>query len=220
MAGCHSFCLFFIFCITYIHSITFIQYIYPSPFAGASLHLLIACKLSGRNLLVVPSRESKSGLPYSKQTRYHTEPCRTINKMGSSKTESKTLLWCRVVCKGRERNPSPCRGCVTLWRQICPTPLPYPTLLVSCEIADSQPNQTICPRRNCCQVLTGDYRPILHKFQPQGEKSALYTHSKCTQYTFLAGSFWVLQWPPIRKSPITFPSTPSSSLYISVDACV
>jgi hypothetical protein len=27
---------------TYIHSITFIQYIYPSPFAGASLHLLIA----------------------------------------------------------------------------------------------------------------------------------------------------------------------------------
>ncbi len=55
---------------TYIHSITFIQYIYPSPFAGASLHLLIAWKLSGKTLPVVPSRESNSGLPYSKPTRY------------------------------------------------------------------------------------------------------------------------------------------------------
>ncbi len=31
---------------TYIHSITFVQYIYPSPFAGASLHLLTACQLT------------------------------------------------------------------------------------------------------------------------------------------------------------------------------
>jgi hypothetical protein len=28
---------------TYIHTITFIQYIYPSPFAEASLHFFIAC---------------------------------------------------------------------------------------------------------------------------------------------------------------------------------
>ncbi len=55
---------------TYIHSITFIQYIYPSPFAGASLHLLIAWKLSGKTLPVVPSRESNLGLPYSKSTLY------------------------------------------------------------------------------------------------------------------------------------------------------
>ncbi len=61
---------FHIFFITYIHSITFMQYNYPSPFAGVSVHLLIACKLSGRNLPVVPSRESNSGLPYSKPTRY------------------------------------------------------------------------------------------------------------------------------------------------------
>jgi hypothetical protein len=27
----------------------FVQYIYPSVFAGASLHLLVACKLSGKN---------------------------------------------------------------------------------------------------------------------------------------------------------------------------
>ncbi len=44
VAVCHTFCLFFLF-ITYstdIHSITFIQSTYPSPFAGAFLHLLIA----------------------------------------------------------------------------------------------------------------------------------------------------------------------------------
>ncbi len=56
----------------YIHSITvtFIQHIYPSPFCGVSLHFLIACKLSGKNLSVVPSQESNSDLPYSKPTRY------------------------------------------------------------------------------------------------------------------------------------------------------
>jgi hypothetical protein len=72
VAGCHSFCLLFIFynIHTYIHSITFIQYIYPSPFAEASLHFFIACLLSGKDLPVVPSRESNSGLPYSKPTRY------------------------------------------------------------------------------------------------------------------------------------------------------
>ncbi len=80
VAGCHSFCLFFIFynTHTYIHSITFIQHIYPSSFAGASLHFIIACKLSETNLPVVPSRESNSGLPYSKLTRYqlsHDAPC-------------------------------------------------------------------------------------------------------------------------------------------------
>jgi hypothetical protein len=43
---------------------------HPSPFAEASLHFLIACMLSGKDLPVVPSRESNSGLPYSKPTRY------------------------------------------------------------------------------------------------------------------------------------------------------
>jgi hypothetical protein len=39
LAGCHSFCLFFVFFITYIHSFSHIhtiQYIYPSPFDEAS----------------------------------------------------------------------------------------------------------------------------------------------------------------------------------------
>ncbi len=53
--------LYYIFYIynlhTYIHSITFIQYIYPSPFAGASLHLLITWKLSGKTLQEVPRIE-------------------------------------------------------------------------------------------------------------------------------------------------------------------
>jgi hypothetical protein len=55
--------------ITYIHSFIQSQYIHPSPFAEASLHILIACVLSGENFPVVPSRESNSGLPYSKPTR-------------------------------------------------------------------------------------------------------------------------------------------------------
>jgi hypothetical protein len=62
--------IFHILLHTYIHLITFFQYIYPSPFAEASLHIVIACKLSGKNLPVVPSRESNSGLPYSKPTCY------------------------------------------------------------------------------------------------------------------------------------------------------
>jgi hypothetical protein len=50
VAGCHS--LLFIFRIfynihTFIYSITFTQYIYPSPFAEAFVHFLIACLLSG-----------------------------------------------------------------------------------------------------------------------------------------------------------------------------
>ncbi len=63
---------------TYIHSITFIQYIHPSSFAGASLHLLIAWKLSGKTIPVVPSRELNPGLPYSKPICYqlrHAAPC-------------------------------------------------------------------------------------------------------------------------------------------------
>ncbi len=38
--------VYFSYFITYIHTFTFIQYIYPSPFAEASLHFFIACLLS------------------------------------------------------------------------------------------------------------------------------------------------------------------------------
>jgi hypothetical protein len=80
----------------YIHSITFIQYIYPSPFAEASLHLLITCKLSGKNLPVVPSQESNSGLPYSKPTCYqqsHAAPLRPVPARVTSATDLGGLTW-------------------------------------------------------------------------------------------------------------------------------
>jgi hypothetical protein len=67
VAGCHSFYLFFIF--YNIHTFIQSQYIHPTPFVEASLHILIACVLSGGNFPVGPSRESNSGLPYSKPTR-------------------------------------------------------------------------------------------------------------------------------------------------------
>ncbi len=64
--------IYFVFFNTCIpnHIHTMIPYIHPSPFAEASLHFLIALVLSGENLPVVPSRESNSGLPSSKATRY------------------------------------------------------------------------------------------------------------------------------------------------------
>ncbi len=67
VAVSHSFCLFLYF-ITFIqskHPITFIQYIRRG--LSPSLHRLL---LSGKDLPVVPSRESNSGLPSSKPTRY------------------------------------------------------------------------------------------------------------------------------------------------------
>ncbi len=68
----------FIFIFYDIHTFIQSQYIYPLPFAEASLHFLIACKLSGENFPVVPRRETNSGLPYSKPTRCqlsHAAPC-------------------------------------------------------------------------------------------------------------------------------------------------
>ncbi len=59
----------------YINSITFMQYIHPSSFAEVSLHLHIACHLSGKKLPGVPSRESNSGLPYSKPKQFTIRRC-------------------------------------------------------------------------------------------------------------------------------------------------
>jgi hypothetical protein len=80
---------------------------------------------------------------------------------------------------------------VTIWRQSCHTPPPSPTLLASCEIADRHPNQTICPTRNCCEVLTEIAGQPGSDFTYRGERvhHTQYTH---TQYTNLAGILWVL----------------------------
>jgi hypothetical protein len=58
--------------ITYIQSHSNNMYIYPSPFTGASLHLLIACKLSWKNLPcgAEPRIELGPALSYSKPKRY------------------------------------------------------------------------------------------------------------------------------------------------------
>jgi hypothetical protein len=79
LVACHSFCLYFILynIHTYIHSNSY----NTSPFAEASLHFLIACMLSGKHLPGVPSRESNSGLPYSKPTSYqlsHAAPLTSL----------------------------------------------------------------------------------------------------------------------------------------------
>ncbi len=142
------------------------------------------------------------------------------------------LVIVSIGAKGRERNPPPCsrhlgqvvKGYVTLWSQSCHTPPPSPTLLASCEIADSLPNQTICPTRNCCHVLTEIAGQPGTDFSHRGGKE--YTvHRIHTLYKHLAGSFWVLrqnlqQVAPIRKSPIPLPSTTGTSsilfIYLSV----
>jgi hypothetical protein len=49
--------------------------------------------------------------------------------------------------------PGSVRLCNAIETELPHSP-PSPTLLASCEIADSHPNQTICPTRNCCHLLT------------------------------------------------------------------
>ena len=68
VAGCHSFCLFSCFFIIYIHSFnhnTFIRRHSLKPLSISSSPL----SAQWENFPVVPSRESNSGLPYSKPTR-------------------------------------------------------------------------------------------------------------------------------------------------------
>ncbi len=70
---------------TFVHSITFIQYNYPSPFAEAYLHFLIACLLSGETPLcgteprieLRPALEQANVLPT--EPRRTIKPCRTIS---------------------------------------------------------------------------------------------------------------------------------------------
>jgi hypothetical protein len=70
VARCHSFCLFLYFTI-YIHSFNHSHTIHLSVAIRQSFSsYLHRCSAQWENLPVVPSRESNSGLPYSKPTLY------------------------------------------------------------------------------------------------------------------------------------------------------
>ncbi len=87
----------FIFHILYIHTFIQSQFIHPSPLAEASLHFFIACMLSGDDLPVVPSRESNSGLPYSKPTRGQLSHAAPYNLCAARKIH---LLIQQQICSG------------------------------------------------------------------------------------------------------------------------
>ncbi len=98
-----------------------------------------------------PSWETVKSFPV---WRWETVKPNTQLSLNTSRADpSMQSAYCSqcVPTKGKERNLpsllSP-RGpgnvsCVTLWRELCRTPLPSPTVLASCEIADSHPNHTI-----------------------------------------------------------------------------
>ncbi len=82
-------CLFFIFCNihTFIHSITFIDYIYPLPFAEASLHFLITCLLSGETPPCGAEPRIELGPALQQADALPTEPRRTL-------TETRRAILC------------------------------------------------------------------------------------------------------------------------------
>jgi hypothetical protein len=124
--------------------------------------------------------------------------------------------------QGEGTQPPPCpspRGSLMIRELSGPTPPHHPTLLASCEISDNQPNHIICPRLYCCQLQAETAGQPGTNFSQSGEKSTLNTlHIWLAPFEFCGRIFD--KWPPIRKSPITLPTTPSSIyLYIIATVC-
>jgi hypothetical protein len=114
------------------------------------------------------------------------------------------------VCEPRGGNPThfPASllepGSVMIWRverilSNSPSPPPPPTLLVSYEIADSLPNQIICPRLYCCQLLTAIGGQSGTDFSSRGEKSTQYTYVDWLLLSFAAESS--VSGPQAGKAP-------------------
>ncbi len=83
-------CLFFIFynIQTFIHSITFFHRHSLRPLSISSS---LVCSV-GKHPPVVPSRESNSGLPYSKPTRYHLSHAAPLNVPSKSNKQENLFL--------------------------------------------------------------------------------------------------------------------------------
>ncbi len=101
-----------------------------------------------------------------------------------------------------------------IWRGFCPTPPLPPTLLASCEIEDSLPNQLLT-------VIATN----LAQISAAGGIRVRYTvNSTGTQYTVHTFSWLLLSFaaessasgPQTGRAPIPLPTTPSSSLNISL----
>ncbi len=109
--------IYFVIFITCIpnHIHTMISYTHPSPFAGASLHFLIAFVLSGEKPPCGAKPRIELGPAFQQADAQPTEPRRTILKYYSYRGPDQGHLYPNLevpglTCPGRDLNPGLPRG--------------------------------------------------------------------------------------------------------------